>query len=88
MAHHASAKKRIRQTVRRTQVNGDRVGAIRTSVRKAEEAIAGGDQEAARIAFLAAEAQLARGAGRGILPCNRASRKISRLSARVKAMSA
>lgn len=88
MAHHASAKKRIRQTERRTAVNSSRTSRIRTFVRKVEDAIASGQHDAARAAFLAAEPEIARGASKGVLHANTASRKISRLSARVKALAA
>jgi small subunit ribosomal protein S20 len=86
MAHHKSAKKRIRQTERRTEVNGARVSRIRTFVKKVELAIASGDAAAAKSAFLAAEPQLMRGVQAGVLHKNTASRKVSRLAARVKDM--
>lgn len=88
MAHHASAKKRIRQTIKRTSVNRMRVGALRTSLRKVEEAIASGDQAAAAAAFKAAQPLVARGAQKGVLHKNTAGRKLSRLSRRIKAMAA
>jgi len=44
MAHHKSAKKRIRQTERRTEVNRARVSRIRTFVKKVETLIEGGDK--------------------------------------------
>tara|TARA_B100000780_G_C20686434_1_gene273045 strand:+ start:233 stop:499 length:267 start_codon:yes stop_codon:yes gene_type:complete len=88
MAHHASAKKRIRQTARRTQVNRIRLSAVRTSIRKVEEAIAGGDQAVAQAAFKAAQPMIARGAQKGVLHANMASRKLSRLAKRIKEMAA
>ena len=88
MAHHASAKKRIRQTARRTQVNRIRLSAVRTSIRKVEEAIAGGDQAVAQAAFKAAQPMIARGAQKGVLHANMASRKLSRLAKRIKDMAA
>ncbi|MBI4969727.1 MAG: 30S ribosomal protein S20 [Rhodospirillales bacterium] len=86
MAHHKSAKKRIRQTVRRTAVNDARRSRIRTYVKKVETAIAAGDKEAAKAALRVAEPELARGAGKGLVPKNTAARKVSRLSARIKAL--
>ncbi|MCC7167580.1 MAG: 30S ribosomal protein S20 [Rhodospirillales bacterium] len=86
MAHHKSAKKRIRQTVRRTAVNDARRSRIRTYVKKVETAIAAGDKEAAKAALKVAEPELARGAGKGLVPKNTAARKVSRLSARIKAL--
>ncbi len=86
MANSPQAKKRIRQTIRRTEVNRTRRSAIRTYLRKVEDAIASGDAAAAKAALQAAEPKIARGAQKGIFHKNMASRKISRLSARVKAM--
>jgi len=86
MAHHASAKKRIRQTERRTAVNRNRVGAIRTSVKKVELAIASGDQSAAQEALNAAQPVIQGSVNKGVIHRNTATRRISRLSARVKAM--
>jgi len=86
MANTPSAKKRIRQTERRTAVNKARKSRIRTYVRKVEEAIEAGDAAAARAAFLAAEPELMRGANKGVVHKNTASRKVSRLAQRVKAL--
>jgi small subunit ribosomal protein S20 len=86
MAHHKSAKKRIRRNARRTEINRDRIGRVRSFVKKVELAIAGGDQDAAQAALRAAQPELHRGANRGVLHRNPAARKIARLNARVKAM--
>jgi small subunit ribosomal protein S20 len=86
MAHHKSAKKRIRRNARRTDVNGARRGRIRTFIRKVETAIAGGKKDDALAAFKAAQPEIARGVTKGVLHQNTASRKISRLNARIKAM--
>ncbi len=86
MAHHKSAKKRIRQTARRTEVNRARVGRIRTYVKNVELAIAGGDKAAAQSAFNAAQPELHRGAQAGVMHSNTVGRKLSRLNARIKAM--
>lgn len=88
MAHHQSAKKRIRQIKRRTEVNRGRIGRIRTSLRKVEDAIASGSKEDALTAFRAAQPQMMRGIRKGVVHRNTVSRKLSRLSARIKAMSA
>ena len=88
MAHHQSAKKRIRQIKRRTEVNRGRIGRVRTSLRKVEDAIASGNREQALAAFRAAQPNMMRGAQRGVMHRNTVSRKLSRLSARIKAMSA
>ena len=88
MANHASAKKRIRQTERRTDINGDRRTRIRTFIRKVEEAIVGGDKTVADAAFRTAQPELMRGVAKGIFHKNTASRKLSRLSARIKGLAA
>ena len=86
MATHVSAEKRIRQTARRTEVNRARLSRIRTFVKKVETAIAAGDKSAARAAFTAAEPEMQRGAQKGVLHKNTVARKLSRLSARIKAL--
>ncbi len=86
MAQHASAKKRIRQTARRTEVNRSRLSRVRTSIRKVEEAIASGDKEKASAAFREAQPNMMRGASRGLIHRNTVARKLSRLSTRIKAM--
>lgn len=86
MAQHQSAKKRIRQTKRRTEVNGSRVSRIRTYVKKFDVAIASGDKAAAQGAFREAMPELQRGVTRGVLHRNTVARKLSRMSARVKAL--
>lgn len=86
MANSPQAKKRARQNERRFAVNKARRSRIRTFLRKVEEAIASGDQSAAKAALQAAQPELMRGVTKGVYHKNTASRKISRLSARVKAM--
>ena len=87
MANHHSAKVRIRRNARRAAINGDRLTRVRTYVKKVEAAIASGDKDAAREALRAAQPELHRGAQKGVMHSNTASRKISRLSAQIKAMS-
>ena len=88
MANTTSAKKADRQAVRRTEVNKTRRSRMRTYVRKVEEAIASGDKEAANLALREAQPEIQRSAAKGIMHKNTASRKISRLSARIKALGA
>ncbi len=83
MAHHRSAKKRIRQTAKRTVINRARTSRIRTSIKKVEQAVVGGDHEAAVQALRAAEPEIRRGVRKGVLKLNTASRRISRLSRKV-----
>ena len=88
MANTTSAKKAARQTLRRTEANKTRRSRMRTYVRKVEEAIASGDKEAANLALREAQPEIQRSAAKGIMHKNTASRKISRLSARIKALGA
>ncbi len=88
MANHPSAKKRIRQIKRRTEVNSARMSRIRTFLRKVEEAIAGGDRESARAALRDVQPELMRGAQKDLIHRKQVARKLSRLSARIKAMPA
>ena len=88
MANNASAKKRIRQSKRRTLVNRARLSAIRSSFRKVEEAIASGDKAAAEAAFKSVQPKMVRGAQKGVVQRNLVSRKLSRLSGRIKLMAA
>lgn len=87
MANTPSAKKAARKIAARTEVNKSRRSRMRTFIRKVEEAIASGNATAATAAFKAAEPEIMRAASKGIVPKNTASRKVSRLSHRVKALS-
>jgi small subunit ribosomal protein S20 len=82
MANTKSAQKRMRQTVKRTERNQARKSRMRTFIKKVETAIAGGDKEAANVALRAAQPEMQRAAGKGVIHANTVSRKLSRLSAR------
>lgn len=86
MANTPQSKKRARQNLRRLAVNKSRRSRIRTFLRKVEEALASGDKSAAQGALRAAQPELMRGVTRGIVHKNTAARKMSRLSARLKAL--
>jgi small subunit ribosomal protein S20 len=86
MANTSSAKKMARKIVTRTDVNRARRSRVRTYLKKVEEAIASGDAAAAKAAFSIAEPELMRAASKGVVHKNTASRKVSRLAARVKAV--
>jgi small subunit ribosomal protein S20 len=88
MAHIRSAKKRIRQIEKRTVRNRARKSRINSVIRQAEEAIASGDKARAQDALRAAQPEIMHGVTKGVLHRNKASRKISRLSRRVKALGA
>ncbi len=88
MANTASARKRIRQTERRNARNTARKSRMRTFVRNVEDAIEAGDKAAAQEALRAAQPELQRTATTGVAHPNTVARKISRLSARIKALAA
>jgi len=86
MANTPQAKKRIRRNDKRAEINGNRMGRIRTFVKKVEAALDGGDKAAAAEALSAAQPELARGVARGVLHKNTAARKLSRLTKRVASL--
>ena len=86
MANSTQSAKRARQAEKRQDVNKQRKSRIRTYLRKVEEAIASGDKAVAAEALKAAQPELMRGVTKGIFHKNTASRKMSRLAARVKAI--
>lgn len=88
MANTPSAKKAARKIARQTATNKNRRSRVRTYLRKVEEAIASGDQAAANDAFKTAQPEIMRAASKGVMHANTASRKVSRLNARIKALSA
>jgi len=86
MPSHKSAEKRVRVTAKRTAVNKARRSQIRSAIRTVEEALAAGDKKAATAALKAAEPQIMRGVSKGVVHKNTGSRKVSRLTARLKAL--
>jgi small subunit ribosomal protein S20 len=86
MANTSSAKKAARKMLRRTEVNKSRRSQLKGYVRKVEEALASGDKAAAKGALAAAEPILMRSAQKGVVHKRAASRKVSRLAARVRAL--
>ncbi len=88
MANTPGAKKAIRKIERRTEVNKARRSRMRNYVRKFEEAVQAGDATAAKTAFTQAESELMRAVSKGVLHKNTGSRKVSRLAAQLKKLSA
>jgi len=88
MANHKSSEKRISTTIKQTATNTARRNGISTFVRKIEAAVAAGDAKAAAEALKAARPEIQRGVTKGVLAKSTASRKLSRLSARIKAIKA
>jgi len=87
MANYPSARKRIRRDIRRTKINQARRGRVRTFVVAVEKAIQNGDAPGAREAFRRAQPELHRGVTKGLFNRKAVARKLSRLAARVKALS-
>jgi len=88
MANTPGSKKAIRKIARRTEVNKARRSRVRTYLRKFEEALTGGDAAVARTAFVQAQSELMRAVSKGVVHKNTGARKVSRLSAQLKRMSA
>jgi len=86
MANHASARKRVRRNGAKALVNKSRMSRIRTHLKSVEKAIEAGDSKAAQESLKLAQPELFRGVSKGILHKKTASRKMSRLSARIKAL--
>ena len=86
MATHVSAAKRARQTVRKTLVNRARGSRVKTFIKNVETAITAGDKKAAEAAFRAMQPELHRAAAKHVMHKNAVARKLSRLSARIKAI--
>ncbi len=86
MANTASARKRIRQNERRAERNKSRVSRMRTFIKKVETAVASGNKDAATAALREAQPEMQRAAGKGVIHKKTVARKISRMSARVKAL--
>jgi small subunit ribosomal protein S20 len=86
MANTASARKRIRQTRKRTEQNHARKSRMRTFVKKVEAAIAGGNKQDAVVALRAAQPEMQRAVGKGVAHKNTVARKLARLSSRIKAL--
>jgi len=88
MANTTSAKKAARKMIRRTEINKSRISRMKSDVRSVEEAIKSGDRSKAEAALKAAQPNLMRSAQKGVTHKKTVSRKISRLTKRVKALSA
>ena len=87
MANHASSKKRIRQTAKRTIRNKKIRTTMRTYVKAVREAIEAGDKEAAEKALQQASRRIDMAVSKGIYHRKTGSRYISRLATQVAAMS-
>ena len=87
MANTPQAKKRIRRNATRQTINHSRVSRIRTFIKAVESAIESGKKKEAAEALRMVQPEMSRGVARGVIHKNTASRKFSRLSKRVAALS-
>jgi small subunit ribosomal protein S20 len=88
MANTPGAKKAVRKIARRTEVNTARRSRVRTFLRRFEEAVAAGDAARAKAAFVEAQSELMRAVTKGVVHKNTGARKVSRLAAQLKKLSA
>ena len=86
MANHSSAKKALRQTIKKTLVNKSRISRIKTYIKKVQQAITAGSKQEAKEALIIAQSEIMRGVSKKVLKLNTASRKISRLAQKLKNM--
>jgi small subunit ribosomal protein S20 len=88
MANNPGAKKAVRKIERRTEVNKARRSRVRTYLRRFEEAITAGDAALAKAAFIDAQSELMRAVSKGVVHKNTGARKVSRLNAQLRKLSA
>ena len=88
MANYPSAKKRIRQTERRTARNKHVRSTVRTYIKRVRQAIDDGKATEAQAALLVAESQIQRAVSKGVYHQATGSRYISRLASQVAALGA
>ncbi|MFU7502254.1 MAG: 30S ribosomal protein S20 [Candidatus Tisiphia sp.] len=86
MANHSSAKKAIRQTIKKTLINKNRSSRIKTYIKKVLQEVISGSKESAKLALTVAQSKIMKGVTKNIIKLNTASRKISRLSQKIKNM--
>jgi small subunit ribosomal protein S20 len=86
MANHISSKKRTVRNAKRAAINKARTSRLRTTLKKVEVAIAAGNTKDAEAALKKAKPEIMKGVSKGLLHKNSAARKMSRLSAKIKAL--
>ncbi len=87
MANHKSAKKRIRRNEKFELINKIRKNRVRTFIKKVETAILGNDKKSASEALKLAQPEMHKSVAKGVFKKNTISRKISRLSQKIKKIS-
>ena len=86
MANHKSSKKRILRNNKRNEINSNRISRIRTYIKKVETEISSENKDKAKEAFKLAMPEIQRGVSKGLMHKNTASRKLSRLSNKIKSI--
>ena len=86
MANHKSSKKRILRNNKRNEINSNRISRIRTYIKKVETEISSENKDNANEAFKLAMPEIQRGVSKGLIHRNTASRKLSRLSNKIKSI--
>ena len=86
MANHKSSKKRILRNNKRNEINSNRISRIRTYIKKVETEISSENKDKANEAFKLAMPEIQRGVTKGLMHKNTASRKLSRLSNKIKSI--
>ena len=83
MANHKSAEKRVRQTVKRNEINRANRGKLRTQIKKLRAAITGSDKAAGNELLNPTISLIDKAVNKGIIHRNTAARYKSRLSKHV-----
>ncbi len=86
MAHHKSAKKRIRQTITRTALNKSQTSKVRSVIKAFNVAISETNKELATTKLLEVQSLMRKLAKKGVIKLGQASRKTSRLQKQVNAL--
>ena len=86
MANHKSSKKRILRNNKRNEINSNRISRIRTYIKKVETEISSENKDKANEAFKLAMPEIHKGVSKGLMHKNTASRKLSRLSNKIKSI--
>lgn len=88
MAHHASALKQMRQSLKRKDRNRKNVSQVKTEIKKLREVIAKGDAAGAKALLPETVSAIDKAVKKGVLHDNAGARHKSRLSGKVNALAA
>lgn len=88
MPNIKSAKKRVKVIEKKTQINRAHKTAMKTAIKKFDEAVIEGNKDNAKVLFNDAVKKIDRGVSQGILHKNNAARKKSKLALRLAKLNA